>query len=167
MNVVKKLSLSLLGMMFLLILGCSSQSTSAQEDVGPPYEPRSFDEVNPENVDLALVPAPSLPQFPDCTGEPRNVRFTLETKEYEAEIAPGITYTFLSFNGAVPGPAIVVCLGDWVEVTLKNSPSSKHAHNIDFHAATGELGGGSVSIAGPGQQTTIRFFLDKRGRKSE
>lgn len=110
-----------------------------------------------------MVAAPGLPEFPDCDGEPRNVRFTLETKEYEAEIAPGITYPFLSFNGGVPGPAIVVCLGDWVEVTLKNPADSKHAHNIDFHAATGELGGGAVSIVGPGIQTTFRFQTVKEG----
>ena len=87
----------------------------------------------------------------------------METKEYEAEIAPGITYPFLSFNGGVPGPAIVVSLGDWVEVTLRNPAESKHAHNVDFHAATGALGGGAVSIVGPGAQTTIRFQTVKEG----
>ena len=112
---------------------------------------------------MELVAAPSLPEFPDCNGEPRNVRFTLETKEYEAEIAPGITYPFMSFNGGVPGPAIVVSLGDWVEVMLRNPAESKHAHNVDFHAATGALGGGAVSIVGPGAQTTIRFQTVKEG----
>ena len=132
-------------------------------EIAPPYEARSFDDVKPDDVDLKLVAAPELPEFPECSGNPRNVRVTLETKEYEAEIAPGITYPFLSFNGAVPGPAIVACLGDWVEVTIKNPADSKHAHNVDFHAATGALGGGSVSIVGPGQQTTFRFQTLKEG----
>ncbi len=132
-------------------------ATPTLEPGSTSYQARSFDEVKPANIDLELVPAPGLPEFPACSGDPRNVRVTLETKEYEAEIAPGITYPFLSFNGAVPGPAIVVCLGDWVEVTLKNPADSKHAHNIDFHAATGELGGGAASIASPGKQTTFRF----------
>ena len=69
----------------------------------------------------------------------------------------------MSFNGGVPGPAIVVSLGDWVEVTLRNPAESKHAHNVDFHAATGALGGGAVSIVGPGAQTTIRFQTVKEG----
>ena len=77
----------------------------------------------------SLLPPPNLPEFPDCTGKPRNVRVTLEAKEYEAEIAPRVTYTFL----------------------------------IDFHAATGALGGGAVSIVGPGQQTTFRFQALKEG----
>ena len=153
----------LIGVLILLVLACSTAEEQPQQGVSPLYEAQSFDDVNPENVDLELIAPPNLPQFPECNGKPRNLRLTLETKEYEAEIAPGITYPFLSFNGGVPGPAIVACLGDWVEVTLKNAADSKHAHNIDFHAATGELGGGSVSILGPGQQTTIRFQALKEG----
>ena len=153
----KKIGLILAGILLLLFAACGSDAEESQSGISPPYEPRSFDDVQPQNVDLELVVAPGVPEFPDCNGEPRNVRFTLETKEYEAEIAPEITYPFLSFNGGVPGPAIVVCLGDWVEVTLRNPAESKHAHNVDFHAATGALGGGAVSIVGPGKQTTIRF----------
>ena len=159
----KKIGLILAGILLLLFAACGSDADGSQSGIAPPYEPRSFDEVNPQNVDLELVAAPGLPEFPDCNGEPRNVQFTLETKEYEAEIAPGVTYPFLSFNGGVPGPAIVVCLGDWVEVTLRNPAESKHAHNIDFHAATGELGGGAVSIVRPGTETTFRFQTVKEG----
>ncbi|MDA0771135.1 MAG: copper-containing nitrite reductase [Chloroflexi bacterium] len=157
-------SLLLVGLLTLLALGCTQVSAPASEDGGNAlYQARSFAEVQPENVDLQLVPAPNLPEFPECTGTPRNVRFTLETEEYEAEIAPGITFPFLSFNGAVPGPAIVVCLGDWVEVTFKNPAESRHAHNVDFHAATGALGGGGVSTVSPGKQTTFRFQVLKEG----
>lgn len=161
---IKKRGIILLaGILALLAMACGSEPVAPDVGVAPPYEPRSFDEVKPQNVDLELVSAPDLPEIPDCNGTPRNVRFTLETVEFEAEIAPGVTFPFLSFNGAVPAPAIVVCLGDWVEVTLKNSPDSKHAHNVDFHAATGALGGGAVSIVGPGQQTTFRFQTLKEG----
>ena len=155
--------LSLAGLLLLVLLGCSTETSEVQQGVAPPYEPRSFDQVKPENVDLDLVSAPNLPEFPDCSGNPRNVRFALETKEYEAEIAPGITYTYLSFDGGVPGPAIVVCLGDWVEVTIRNPKESRHAHNVDFHAATGELGGASASTVAPGQQATFRFQALKEG----
>ena len=159
----KKIVLILAGILFLLFAACGSDAEESQSGISPPYEPRSFDDVQPQNVDLELVATPSLPKFPVCNGDPRNVRFTLETKEYEAEIAPGITYPFMSFNGGVPGPAIVVSLGDWVEVMLRNPAESKHAHNVDFHAATGALGGGAVSIVGPGAQITIRFQTVKEG----
>lgn len=158
-----RVSLMIAGLLAIFLLGCTSVSSQTQGDVGASYQARSFAEVQPENVDLQLVPAPNLPAFPECNGEPRNVRFTLETAEYEAEIAPGITFPFLSFNGAVPAPAIVVCLGDWVEVTLINPAESRHAHNVDFHAATGALGGGGVSTVSPGKQTTFRFQAIKEG----
>ena len=167
----KRMIFLLAGIFVIFAMACGSDSGSStslalaedDEGVAPAYEPRSFDEVNPRNVDLKLVPAPALPEIPDCTGEPRNVRFTLETLEVVGEIAPGVSFKFLTFNGAVPAPAIVVCLGDWVEVTLKNLAGNRFAHNVDFHAATGALGGGSASIVGPGQQTTFRFQALKEG----
>ena len=66
----------------LLLLACSATVQQPAAGVAVPYEPRSFDDVSPESVDLQLVSAPKLPQFPDCGGEPRNVRVTLETQEY-------------------------------------------------------------------------------------
>ncbi|MDA0264608.1 MAG: copper-containing nitrite reductase [Chloroflexi bacterium] len=166
----KKLAMMLMiGFLLVFAAACGSDSDSESDSrapeggIAPAYEPRSFDEVKPQNVDLKLVPAPALPEIPACDGDPRNVRVTLETAEVEGEIAPGVTFPFLTFNGAVPAPAIVVCLGDWVEVTLKNPAGSKFAHNVDFHAATGALGGGAASIVGPGQQTTFRFQALKEG----
>ena len=167
----KRLIMLIAGILLVLAMACRSDSNSGPalmeasdgDGIAPAYEPRSFDEVKPRNVDLKLVPAPALPEIPNCDGEPRNVRFTLETIEVEAEIAPGVTFPFLTFNGAVPAPAIVVCLGDWVEVTLVNPSGSRFAHNVDFHAATREFGGGAASIVGPGQQTTFRFQALKEG----
>jgi nitrite reductase (NO-forming) len=45
----------------------------------------------------------------------------LETKEVVAEIAPGITYEYWTFNGTVPGPFLRVKEGDTVEVRLKHT----------------------------------------------
>lgn len=171
MITMKKATIMIAGILLILAMACGSDSAttspsaSGSDDKGitPAYEPRSFDEVKPQNVDLKLVSAPSLPETPDCTGDPRNVRVTLETLEVEKEIAPGVTFRFMTFNGSVPGPAIVVCLGDWVELTLKNLAGNTFAHNIDLHAATGAMGGGAASIVGPGQQTTFRFQALKEG----
>ena len=50
---------SLLG---ILAIGCTSVSSQTRSgDVTPAYEPRSFADVQPETVDLQLVPAPNLP----------------------------------------------------------------------------------------------------------
>lgn len=161
------------GILLILAMACGSDSDSSsttasapeseKDSITPTYEPRSFDDVKPQVVDLNRVSAPALSEIPDCNGEPRNVRVTLETLEIEKEIAPGITFPFMTFNGSVPSLAIVVCLGDWVELTLKNLVGNKFAHNIDLHAATGAMGGGAASIVGPGTQTTFRFQALKEG----
>jgi nitrite reductase (NO-forming) len=45
----------------------------------------------------------------------------LETKEVTAEIAPGVTYEYWTYNGTVPGPFIRVKEGDTVEVRLTHA----------------------------------------------
>ena len=61
------------------------------------------------------------------------------------------TYTFWTFNGAVPGPFVRVRVGDHVEVHLKNNENSSMMHNVDFHAVTGPGGGAGATIGGPGR----------------
>ena len=54
--------------------------------------------------------------------EPATVKIEMETKEVIAEIAPGVSYNFWTFDGTVPGPFLRVKEGDAVELTLKNNP---------------------------------------------
>lgn len=81
----------------------------------------------------------------------------LETTEVLAEIAPGITYNYWTFNDRVPGPMFRAQVGDIIEVTIHNPPESLHSHNVDFHAATGPGGGGELSVVAPGESKTFRF----------
>jgi nitrite reductase (NO-forming) len=37
------------------------------------------------------------------------------------------------------------------------------SHNIDFHASSGALGGGALTLVGPGQQVVLRFKADRAG----
>ncbi len=69
----------------------------------------------------------------------------------------------LTFNGSVPGPLIVVHEGDYVDLTLVNPKKSVMEHNIDFHAATGALGGGGLTHVSPGEETVLRFKATKPG----
>ena len=69
----------------------------------------------------------------------------------------------LTFNGTVPGPMIVVHEGDYVEVTLQNLATNLMEHNIDFHAATGALGGGALTKIQPGEQVVLRWKAIKPG----
>ncbi len=69
----------------------------------------------------------------------------------------------LTFNGSVPGPMIVVHEGDYVEVTLVNPATNAMEHNVDFHAATGALGGGGLTHVSPGEECVLRFKATKPG----
>jgi len=81
----------------------------------------------------------------------------LETTEVLSEIAPGIIQNYWTFNNTVPGPLFRVREGDIVRVTIKNSDTSLHYHNVDFHAATGPGGGGAVSMVAPGETKVFTF----------
>ena len=111
-----------------------------------------------------LVAPPFLPRHDQIArGGPKVVAVTLEIVEKEMEIAPGVFVQALTFNGTNPGPLIVVHVGDYVELTLKNPSSNAMVHNIDFHASTGALGGGSLTHVGPGQEVKLRWKATKAG----
>ncbi len=69
----------------------------------------------------------------------------------------------MTFNGSVPGPMMVAHEGDYVELTLRNRPANMLQHNIDFHASTGALGGGALTLVNPGEQTILRFKATRAG----
>ena len=58
---------------------------------------------------------------------------------------------------------IVVHEGDYVEVTLQNLKTNVLEHNIDFHAATGALGGGALTKVMPGERAVLRWKATKPG----
>lgn len=128
-----------------------------------------FDESDPIEKDIKvvnqrLVDPPNLPQHSQVAeGDPVIVNVELVVEEKLIEIAPGVKTWALTFNGTVPGPMIVVHQNDYVQLTLINPPTSTMMHNIDFHAATGAMGGGDLTEVGPGQRATIRFKVTKPG----
>ncbi len=111
-----------------------------------------------------LVAPPFFPKHDQVAkGGPKIIEVTLEVVEKEMEIAPGVFVQAMTFNGTNPGPMIVAHEGDYVELTLKNPKSNSMAHNIDFHASTGALGGGELTLVGPGQQVKLRWKATKAG----
>ncbi len=88
---------------------------------------------------------------------PDEVHINLITKEVIAEMAPGVTFNYWTFNGTVPGPMLRVREGDTVVLTLENDPTSLHMHNIDLHAVNGPGGGAVATDVMPGESKTFRF----------
>lgn len=85
--------------------------------------------------------------------EPTTVVINLEAIEVEGQLADGTTYTYWTFNGAVPAPFFRVRLGDTIEVHMKNSTGSIMNHSVDFHAVTGPGGGAVMTQTEPGKET--------------
>jgi len=125
------------------------------------------DKENPDNlkhITEDLVAPPFLPNYEQAvSGDPVVVEVKLTVEEKKLEIAPGVKIWALTFNGSVPGPMIVVHQNDYVQLTLVNPSTNSLMHNIDFHAATGAMGGGDLSLVNPGEQVTIRFKATKSG----
>ncbi len=104
--------------------------------------------------DGILVPVDES-AVPETASQVRELK--LETTEVLAEVAPGITFNYWTFNNTVPGPLFRVREGDVVKVTIHNKESNLHSHNVDFHSATGPGGGGAVSIVAPGETKEFLF----------
>ena len=120
--------------------------------------------VGQERVTQMLVAPPFLPEHTQiAVGPPKVIQITLTVEEKEMQIAPGLTAHVMAFNGSIPGPMIVVHQYDYVELKLVNPSTNTMVHNIDFHAATGALGGGSITKIAPGQEVIIKFLALKTG----
>ena len=98
----------------------SQQLTHQQEEANSALT-LDVDEIGKKADDFPL---------PIVRRENERVIVELETREIIAEIAPGVTYEYWTYNGTVPGPFIRVKEGDMVEVRLTHALHS-HAANID------------------------------------
>src|SRR3989304_2118436 len=91
----------------------------------PPAKPVTAEDISRKADDLPP---------PITRTENQKVVVELETKEVVAEIAPGVTYEYWTYNGTVPGPFIRVKEGDDVEVRLTHAlhshASIKHSFDI-------------------------------------
>lgn len=106
-------------------------------------------------ADIARDPADIA--YPVTRSANGTVKIELEAKEVLAEMAPGITFNYWTFNGTVPGPFLRVKEGDTVEITLSNHPTSLQHHNIDLHAVTGPGGGAALTNVAPGESAGFVF----------
>ena len=127
--------------------GASDTGGSRKGDFGPPQG---------EMIEAVLTSPPHVPP-PTNRDYPAKVKVELEVREVDLEIAEGVTYTFWTFGGTVPGSFIRVRQGDTVEFHLNNHPDSKMPHNIDLHGVTGPGGGAASTFTAPGHGSQFTF----------
>lgn len=132
----------------------------------------TMDTASAEAVDLSSLPRRKQkliePPFVHAheqvaTTGPTVVEFELKIVEKEVQIDDDAYLQAMTFNGSMPGPMMVVHEGDYVELTLYNPHENLMQHNIDFHAATGALGGGALTLVNPGEKTVLRFKATRPG----
>ena len=119
-------------------------------------DPGDFGPPQGAPIHAVLTSPPNVPP-PVNRKFPAKVIVSLEVVEKEMPISEGVSYTFWTFGGSVPGSFIRVRQGDTVEFHLKNHPSSKMPHNIDLHGVTGPGGGAASSFTAPGHESQFTF----------
>jgi len=124
----------------------TTASASATTELAPYGDP----------IKAVLTAPPHVPP-PVHRNYPARVIVELEVRELEKPLADGVTYTFWTFGGTVPGSFIRVRQGDTVEFHLRNHPSSKMPHNIDLHGVSGPGGGAASSFTAPGHESVFSF----------
>ncbi len=144
-------------------LVAASAANASAEAVNVKAAPADLANLN--RVKLELVNPPFVhPHSQTAEGDPRIYEVTLTIQEKKIVIDDaGTEVHAMTFNGSVPGPMIVVHQDDYVEITLVNPETNELQHNIDFHSATGALGGGALTVVNPGEKAVMRFKATKAG----
>ena len=142
---------------YVIKTAASAQGTTAAET--PPVDMTAMPR---REVKLVVPPMVHDHEQVASTG-PAVVAFEMKIIEKEVQIDDDAYLQAMTYNGSTPGPMMVVHEGDYVELTLFNPPENMFQHNIDFHAATGGLGGGALTLINPGEKTVLRFKATRPG----
>jgi nitrite reductase (NO-forming) len=140
----------------LMAAGASPRQTAPKSAGTALQAPMDFGAPQGEPIRAVLGVPPNVPP-PIHRNYPAKVIVELEVQEKEMPMSEGVSYTYWTFGGTVPGSFIRVRQGDTVEFHLKNAPHNKMPHNIDLHGVTGPGGGAASSFTAPGHESQFSF----------
>ena len=145
------------------IAGCIGAPGTQQSVDQPESEPEpSLSEAKSVDVDRIAADPRDIPDPVDWD-EPRHHEVEMTTTERIAEIEPGVTFHYMTFEDRVPGPMVRVRRGDTVEFTIHNPEENSMPHNMDFHATYGPGGGAEASTVAPGETAGFTFRAEYPG----
>jgi nitrite reductase (NO-forming) len=135
-----------IGLLFAFTVGTASAETL-------------YAEPKAKQPTVSVVQSPNAVPAAEAPGKraPKTHQVNLVTSEVEAKLDDGTVYTYWTFNQTIPGPMVRVRVGDTVNVKISNDPKSAMNHSVDFHAATGYLGGGQITQVEPGESKEFSF----------
>ena len=140
-----------------LLTGMSAVDKGAPASTEPvPAEAKAT--VPPPKPEAVRV-AKDAADMPGPVGDrpPTTVAVDILAVETPGVLKEGITYTYWTFDGTVPGQMIRVRQGDTVEIRLTNRADSTQPHSIDLHAVNGPGGGAHATQVMPGETKAFRF----------
>ncbi|RQG95876.1 copper-containing nitrite reductase [Natrarchaeobius chitinivorans] len=141
------------------IAGCLSDGTAENDPVPESTEAeQGLPDAAAVDVDHVAADPTAIPPPVDWD-EPRTHEITLESIEVTAEVEPGVTLDFMTYEGQIPGPMIRVREGDTIDLTFEvPDDHNRDAHNVDFHAVYGPGGGAEATTLAPGDEPArLRF----------
>ncbi|WP_435183713.1 copper-containing nitrite reductase [Halobellus sp. EA9] len=139
------------------IAGCSTQAPTAETvEETQAATAKATSTPKPTDVDRVAADPGDIPD-PISRSEPKHHDVTLTVEEVTAEIEEGVTFSFMTFDGQIPGPMIRVRQGDTVSLTMENPPENSMGHNVDLHAVYGTGGGNVATTAAPGKENSMEF----------
>jgi nitrite reductase (NO-forming) len=135
------------------VAGCNTQAPTAQK---ADSERTELEQQSGSIADQVAADPTDLPG-PIDRDESMTHELSLSYEEVTAEIEPGVTFDFMTFDGQIPGPMVRVRQGDTVDLAVENLPENVRPHNVDFHAVYGTGGGSVATTAAPGEKNAMRF----------
>jgi nitrite reductase (NO-forming) len=133
------------------IAGCTEERDTDAKAKRTTVENSATPEVDRVALDPTDIPDPI------DRDQPKEVDVTLRPEEVTAEIEPGVTFDFMTYNGTVPGPMVRVRQGDTVNLTFENPEGNSLPHNVDVHACYGPGGGAGATMTNPGETAHLKF----------
>jgi nitrite reductase (NO-forming) len=145
------------------IAGCSGSSPPTAEDVetatstdAAATTTQTSEPAQSTDAETVAADPTELPD-PIDRDQPTEIDVTLEAKEVTAEVEPGVTFDYMTFDGEIPGPMVRARVGDTINFTMENLPDNMRPHNVDFHAIYGTGGGSVATTAAPGDGNSMSF----------
>ncbi|MEF8812369.1 MAG: copper-containing nitrite reductase [Halovenus sp.] len=143
-----------------MLAGCTSPLSSDDDpeevENAPQTDEDGLDAAKDVDTDRIAADPRDVPDPVDWD-EPRHHEVEMTTTEETAEIEPGVTFDYMTFDGRIPGPMVRVRRGDTVTFTIHNDESNSMPHNMDFHAVYGPGGGADASTVNPGETASFEF----------
>lgn len=150
--------LVLLGLVAIFIFSCEKKIEEKDDFPGKKAAEIKVD----GSMDAVLTPPPFVPE-PVGNRPAKHLVVKMEILEMEGTMTGGVTYTYWTFGGTVPGSFIRARVGDEIEFHLRNHPDNKLPHNIDLHAVNGPGGGANSSFVAPGREAVFNFKVLQPG----